>query len=614
MNARLHFAALCLLTVCACAPEPLVRDNGPVEPTNDPVASLIMAGNYEQALAALERQLSGLTDVERAGLQLRAAEHFLAARRAMEARRLLDRLRPADLRGYDGLRLTLARAELAMLDRDPDTAIWLLEQIEDQVPNSLQPRLQSLRQRLGQPEVATLSRQLEEFSLTLEETASDPELILAALIEAPLAQLEALMVDPSQPLRLLPWIDLAATARAALLDPARLTRDLAAWEARHPGIDYSADQALEWLTVWRQLQPPPRRIALLLPGAESALARPGAAIRNGLLAGWLRMPPPQRPELMFFNLSDEPAAAIDAWYAAREADADQVIGPLAREQVDRLIDLGDASIPVLFLNLPEALEALSRFPGLATAYALNPEGEAELAATRALLEGFTRALILHPDNDWGQRISDAFVTIFQAGDGTILRDMAYPPGQADYSILLEVLLELDQSEQRGEQLAAALRTPLEIQPSRRTDVDVIFLVARPDDARALQPQLKFFDAGDISVMSTSHALGGAPDPRRAKDLDGIMLPLAPWFSGDGQALTERERAESRYRDLANPALSRLFAMGSDVFDLLPWMGHMDGDPDLYLAGRTGRLRLTDKGLIERDLPFVRIADGLALPE
>jgi outer membrane PBP1 activator LpoA protein len=614
MNFRLQFALLCLLAVCACAPQPMVRDEDPVDPINDRIAMLIASGDYEEALTVVEGLLGGLSEADQAGLQLRAAEHFLAARRAMEARRLLDRLRPVDLRGYDGLRLTLARAELALLDRDPDTATWLLDQIADQVPGSLQPRLQSLRQRLGQPGIPTFSSQIEDLTLQLQGLEPDPELVLSTLIEAPLIQIEALMVDPAQPLGLLPWIDLAATARAALLDPERLASDLAAWETRHPDVDYSAEQALEWLKAWRQLQTPPQRIALLLPGPESALARPGAAIRNGVLSSWLRLPISQRPELLFFNLSDAPGAAVNAWYAAREANADQVIGPLARAQVEQLIDLGDASVPALFLNHPNEIGTLSRFPGLATAYALNPEGEAELAATRALLENYGRALVLHPDNDWGERVSTAFTTIFQAGDGKILRDMAYPPGQPDYSVLLEVLLELDQSEQRGEQLAAALGTSLEVEPSRRTDVDIIFLAARADDARALRPQLKFFDAGDLPVFSTSHALGGAPDPRRAKDLDGLVLPLAPWFSGDGQTESYRQQAERHYPDLANPTLSQLFAMGSDVFDLLPWLGHMNDDPDLYLAGLTGRLRIIDSRMVERDLPFVRIVDGLAVPE
>jgi outer membrane PBP1 activator LpoA protein len=41
---------------------------------------------------------------------------------------------------------------------------------------------------------------------------------------------------------------------------------------------------------------------------------------------------------------------------------------------------------------------------------------------------------------------------------------------------------------------------------------------------------------------------------------------------------------------------------------------MEADPDLYLAGLIGRLRLNDQGLVQRDLPFERIIDGQAVSE
>ncbi|MFP4277257.1 MAG: penicillin-binding protein activator [Wenzhouxiangella sp.] len=614
MTVRPLLALLCLLTLAACAPEPLVRSSDSGGQASGEIEALIEDGDYQRALEVLQGRLPGLDDTARAGLQLRSAEQFLAVRRSLEARRLLDELRPNDLRGFDGLRLTLARAELALLDRDPDTAAWLLDQIEDQLPASLRARHQTLRQRLGQPLEDSTSEVLKALHAELGGVSGDPELALAALIEFPLARLEALLADPDQPPELLPWLDLAATARSALLDPPLLEPLLEAWQARHPEAGYTAADASQWLAAWRQLQLPPARVALILPGAGSNLARPGRVLRDGMLSRWLQLSPERRPELRFFYIDDAPDAAIAAWYAARDADADQVVGPLQRQQVEHLVELGDASVPVLFLNHPARVDGLNDFPGLAAAYALTPEEEAELVASRALLDGHRRALVLRQDSDWGRRVADAFSAIFQAGDGIILRDMSYPPDQVDHSIRLEVLLELDRSRARGEDLAAMLGTPLEFEPARRTDADLIFLAARADDARALRPQLRFFGAGDLAVMATSHVLAGAPDPRRDQDLDGVVLPVAPWFLDNGPAGNERRRAANRYPDLDNPTLSRLFALGGDAFDLLPWLDQMRNDPDLYLAGLTGRLRLTERDLIERDLPFVRIVDGQAVPE
>lgn len=592
----------------------MVRPAEPDRGILQQVAALIEAGDYARALDRLDSRISEFDPPEQARLKLRAAEQFLDAGRNREARRVLDGLRPGDLPADDGLRLTLAQAELALLDRDPDTARWLLEQIDSQLPANLRTRHRSLLQRLGQAPDRGASEALDALALVLDTQPFDPEMALAVLVELPRARLEALLADPGQPRALLPWLDLAATARAALLDEERLATMLEQWEARHPQADYPASEAAEWLAAWRQLQRPPEQVALILPGADSSLARPGRALRDGVLSRWSRMSPAQRPELLFFYIDDDPTAAIEAWYAAREAGADQVVGPLQRGQVDRLVELGDASIPVLFLNHPEDPDALASFPGLASSYALTPEEEAELVAVRALVDGHTRALVLRQNSDWGERVGDAFSEIFRAGDGEILRDMTYPAGQVDHSILLEVLLELDRSRERGQSLAQTLGMPVEFEPTRRTDVDLIFLAGRADDARALRPQLKFFGTGELAIMSTSHALAGAAEERRDQDLDGMLLPIAPWFLEEGAAADERRLAIRRYDNLDSPALSRLFALGADAFDLLPWLGRMRDDPDLYLAGLTGRLRLVEPGRVERDLPFVRIVDGRAVPE
>lgn len=614
MSVRLLLVLLPLLLVTACAPESTVRPVAPADEAVDAVTELIRAGRYEQALVELRAREPDLAEDDRARLQFSAAEQFLEARRPLEARELLRDLRPRDLPAADSLRLTLAQAELALLDRDPDTATWLLDQVSDQIPAALRARYQMLRQRLGQAPDEGALEAVTALTEALEEQAIEPDLVLALLIDVPLADLETLAADPRQPSALRPWLDLAVTARAALLDPERLASDLGDWETRHPDVDYAADEALEWLTAWRALQAPPARVAILLPGPDSSLAQPGRALRDGLLSRWIGISHERRPELMFFYTGDDPDDVVDAWYAAREANADQIIGPLQRGQVDRLLELGDPSVPILLLNHPADPEALERFPGLVASYALTPEEEAELVAARALVEGYSRALVLRQDSEWGERVGAAFSRSFRAGDGRIVRDMRYPAGQVDYSILLEVLLELDQSRERSARLARTLGTAVESESAPRSDADVLFMAARAGDARALRPQLNFFGAGDLPVVATSHVLDGAPDARRNQDLDNVLLPVAPWFLGNGSAADQRMLAERRYPDLENPALSRLFALGGDAFDLLPWLGRMREDPDLYLAGQTGRLRLLEPGRIERDLPFVRIVDGRAVRE
>ena len=440
------------------------------------------------------------------------------------------------------------------------------------------------------------------------------EQALALLIDWPADLLDQLHAAYAHRTALVPWLDLARTSRRFLLDDAQLLPALKSWQQRHPTAGYPAEEAMLWLLAWRQIQPLPTRVAVILPGPDSPLARPGRALRDGLLSAWIRLPVPRRPELLFFPVGDAPEAAVEAWFSAREQRADFVNGPLVREQVDALLRLGDSSLPMLLLNHPSDPRQLTRFPGLVSALALNPEEEAELAAVRALIDGHRRVLILRQDSDWGDRVATAFAQTFVIGGGRVMRDMRYPAGQVDHTLLLEVLLGLDRSRERATTLRQVLGMPIESEPAARTDADLIFLAARAEDGRAIRPQLKFFGAGDLPVFATAQIVSGAPNPRRDHDLEGVLIPLSPWFHERGAAAQQRLRAERLYEGLDNPTLSRLFALGSDAMELLPWLSAMRADPSLELPALTGRLHMDPGRKIERDLPFVRLVAGRPIPE
>lgn len=604
-----------LLLLTACAPEPLVRDDPPAELNAIEVTRLIEAERYEPAMLALAELLERTPDPrQRALLRLEVAESLLAADQVEAARELLDTLHDADFDRRDQARLALARAELAALQGDMTAAAWLVAQIREDVPIRLIPRLRALEQRLEQAQDQAASAALAELEASLRRGDFEPELALALLIEYPTAALEALVASHGGQTALVPWLDLALSARRYLLDDERLMSSLNAWEQRHPNVGYSGSAAAEWVQAWRLIQPGPARVAVLLPALDSSLARPGRALSDGLMSAWSRQPREQRPQIQFFHSGDQPEQAIAAWSAARASGADLIIGPLGRVQVDTVLALRDGGVPLLLLNHPTEPRLLDEFPGAVQVLALTPEEEAELAAVRALVDGHRRALLLRQDSDWGDRVADAFADTFALGGGRVVRDMRYPAAQVDHTILLEVLLGLDRSRERANALQRTLGVPIQAEPARRTDADLIFLASRADDARALRPQLKFFGAEDLPVMATSQVLSGAPDPRRDHDLERVLLPIAPWFLDQGEPARQRQQAERLFAGLDNPTLSRLFALGTDAIALLPWLNTLGNDPVLQLAGLTGRLRVGADGRIERDLPFIRLTDGRAQTE
>lgn len=418
---------------------------------------------------------------------------------------------------------------------------------------------------------------------------------------------------------LTPWLELALIVQTQKLQPERLDTQLALWQTRHrtqiETASRHAEQARQWVDGWREQAHGPETIGVVLPG-QSSLATPGKRIRDGLMSAWLSLPAQHRPRLKFYYVDDDDSG--DLFRAVAQAEQDQVewlIGPLPRQQVEFVLSNRSArwSMPTLFLNLPRP-EGLKRALGeRRLAFALDPETESMWAARHAARMGLDRALVLAQDTAWGDRMASQFIETFQQSGQVIVDQATYNPARVDHSDLLERVLGLDQSNARIEAVADILGEPVEAQPQRRQDIEFIFLAARADDARQIRPQLRFFRAEDLPVVSTSYAVDGAVDARRDVDLEGVWMPMAPWFLNERATTEQRRQARALYPQLTTPTLSHLYAMGKDLVMLMRWWNAMQADPDLNAPGLTGRLRVDASGQIQRELPWVSIEGGRAKP-
>ncbi|NBB93950.1 MAG: hypothetical protein GVY32_12375 [Gammaproteobacteria bacterium] len=605
--------AFCLLAIlAACAPSgPGTREV--VDDRDARVAQLLADGEFESAALRLE-QLSLTRPLEGDALLILAAEAWLGAGEPEQAELALGRIDASMLADEDLVRLDLVQAELAMRRGDLANAGWLLASTADRLPPNLQQRHAELEQRLLELESLPVRGALDALEAAVDEPDFSGETALALMLEFPQSELESVLFEVGDQPRLLPWLDLVISARENLLFDDALAEALAAWERRWPDLDYSAEAAREWIAAWRQTRPLPARITVLLPGPDTPLYRPGRALREGIVAGWLAMSPDLRPQLDFRYVGEGPQAVLAAWFDARENGSEFLIGPLEQDKADALASLPDAGlIPTLLLNLPDDPAVLAEAGGEIAALALPPETEAELAAIQALAAGHRRALVLSQYSSWGERVSEAFVDTFLLGGGQVLSQRIYDPQLPDHSTLLKEMLEVDASEARINRLAGVIGAPVESVAQRRTDIDVIFLGARAADGRALVPQLEFFDAGDVQLLATSFIVDGAPRPERDRDLDGVTTPMPPWFLDFTAAGTLRRRAQNLYEGLDNATLSRLHALGRDAMALLPWLGLMRDDPALSMPGMMGTLSLPDGMVVQRDLPFVEIRGGQARP-
>jgi len=336
-------------------------------------------------------------------------------------------------------------------------------------------------------------------------------------------------------------------------------------------------------------------IALLLPLSGSFSAT-GEAVRDGFLSA--HFDGGAHGTVRIYDIGSSEETLMPSFQRAINEGADFVVGPLRKESVALLAAL-NPPVPVLGLNF---LDPGSPTPFNFFQMGLAPEDEARAAADHAASLGLRRAVAMVPQTDWGERALAAFEERLRANGGAVLRTERYPLGRADQSAAIEGLMGVAASEERHRALTAILGTKTVFESKRRADIDLIFLVARAQDARLLGPQFRFYRAGGLPIYATALVYDGNTDAERA----GFRFCDTPWTVGDlGFWGPSRLAVDGLASAKAQP---RLHALGRDAERVS--MGLLRGEVRVGepVAGASGRLRWRGNQL-ERGLDCVEIQSG-----
>jgi hypothetical protein len=295
----------------------------------------------------------------------------------------------------------------------------------------------------------------------------------------------------------------------------------------------------------------------------------------------------------------------EQYQRAIAAGAQMVIGPLHKDAVQSLLQSGSLEVPVLALNQTETGVHPSLYQ-----FGLAPEDEARQVAERARWDGHSGAVALIPEGAWAERVYSAFAARWTELGGAILEVQRFPAQQVDFGAIIQSLLNLDDSHNRERALTRLLGRALEFEPRRRQDADFVFLLARPQEARQIKPQLRFHHAADLPVYTTSYGYAGHVDENRDQDMNGIRFCDMPWIlaAEETQPRLHAELARHWPADLQrNP---RLYALGIDAYQLLPFLQQ----PGLrYLNGVTGVLSVDQDLRIHRELRWAQMRRGRPMP-
>ncbi len=566
-------------------------------------------------LQALLQQAKSSESPLREELQLQAAELLFDAGQMELAQQLSDEVRAQLATSIDNNllnnRLAMLDARLLIAAGDYPAALAALEQPAlldnlETLPLAQQLSISDLRATIYALQgnyLASAQQRIYTAPLLAElQQQENRDKIWDSLMYVPIADLKHYFPHAvSQDYR--GWLELALIAKDNQGDLDQQLRQLDNWQLRwseHP----AANQLPGGLELLRELAADrPTKVALLLP-LSGKLADYGRAVRDGFVAAYYqtRQQQGQVPQLMVIDSNSDPDF-IKLYHQAVDDGAELIIGPLDKQRLRLLFDEGDLPAPTLALN---RIDDYGHPPEQLVQFSLSPLDEARQVADIAFLDNHRRAMLIIPEGEWGANVSAAFNDEWQKLGGEVLAASIFS-GQKDYSSTIKNALLLQTSEQRARRIQQVGGEQIEFAPRRREDIDMVFLLARPQQARSIKPLLAYHYAADLPVYATSRVYGGHNQPGLNKDINGLRFTDMPWVlekPGELRLRIDKELPGNRH-------LPHMVALGIDSFQLYPRIRQLQLIPNSRVYGQTGTLKLNEQQQIERTLLFAEIKQGRA---
>ena len=590
----------------------------PQRPPTDTISGLAAAAqaliDQGDTLGAAQLYLSEAKTApenQRNALRLAAADLLAENGHWAQLEPVLDGLDTTRLNPDQANHYRQLAAQLAVANRQPEQALELLaaiampETLADHGKRYYQLRAEAYSQA-GNPLEA--ARQLIWLDGLLDDPAAKLDnqyRLWEQLSNLSSESLETLKTS-APPDALSGWMELVLITREHRGDRDRWSLELSRWRDRYPR--HAAENALlpDLLHQVGQFAAQANQIAILLP--LSGRTEPSAAaIRDGVLAAHYHSSPP-KPQLRFYDTGGNAQLTWSDYQLAIEDGADFVIGPLLKDSINQLAQSGFLPIPVLALNHVSntaSSNELSLYQ-----FGLAPEDEARQAAERAFADGHQQLVALVADNAWGERLLKAFTERLTDLGGELLATERFTPKTQDFAQPIQRALNLGDSKQRHQALQRLLGQKLNFEPRRRQDAEAVFIAAFPRQARQIKPQLRFHHAGSLPVYGTSHVYQPGTDAAVDRDMDGLMfcdIPLSldqegPWFE-------QRTRLQAIWPNRGQ-RYQRLFALGFDAYQIVPWLDTLHLPGFARFPGATGVLTLGDNKQLHRTLEWAKFNRGV----
>ncbi len=588
-----------ILSACSTTPP----HNQPFMEQANQAETLMNSGQPKEA-ARLYQNLAETNRPHQNQFRLLAAEALAQSGDNEKARQYADSIDPSILSPREQSELNLIYAQIDLNYGNAEQALDRLKRVYPLVlkPSTQQSYYQALafayslsgdllssaRARIKLGRLLKFQNQLDENNDAILETLS-------------LLPRQTLILDqPPPPDTLGGWMALANLLKRKEANNDDFNAKFNAWQQMFPNHPANSDFLQHYLAHPKHAFKIPTSIAILLP-QSGPLSQAAKAIREGLMAAYYQHQDlsPQ-PTIRFYDSGNENPVIL--YNQAVAENAEMIIGPLSKKNIEILVANTELVIPVLALNHIENLSRENLYQ-----FGLSPIDEARQITEKAWQDGHRQALVLTPESRKGNRVANYLSESWQLRGGNILEIQSYNPKQHDFSYPIKNLLNLNESEQRYRRLKRLLARNLEFTPRRRHDVDAIFINAYPRAGRSLNPQLKFYHATDIPVYAMPQIYTGQHNASQDIDLDKITFCDIPWlFPETYQGELSLQSLQEDWQQAPDSYL-RLIALGIDAYNLI---AHLDKLDTIKYHGTTGNLLLNSENRITRQLVCAKFTQGI----
>ena len=510
--------------------------------------------------------------------RLLAIRKLIDENKIVEAQNTMLELNVTEFNDTQRLEYTLLSAQLAALQKNTQQAVGFFKQLANAPLSS--PQLRRLYQAQAQVaqnnndviETVRARALMDSYFTDNKSRQENNDTIWEILRNANRGMLEKANPGVGEA-SLAGWLALIVGYNQNVTNPSQLPQVIENWKSQYPSHSAAQLMPSELQNVANFQQTQLSGVALLLPLSSDAKIL-GDIIKRGFDDA-------KGVDGVAVQVYDTDRISIPELVTqVKQQGIQTIIGPLLKSRVDEMLvgsDLG--TLNVLALNATQNSKAKAKV----CYYGLSPEAEARSGAERLYQDGLANAVVIAPQNDFGQRSADAFAKRWRqlTNRDTDIRYYNHPM----------------------DSVAALQNTGI-------ANNSGLYLLGNAEQLVELKKGIDNSISAQkypLYASSRTNSPNNGPDFRLT--MEGVKFSEIPLLADTQSDLYKKvERlAESDF------SMMRLYAMGSDAWSIANKFNEFRQIPGYKVSGLTGMLSSGTNCNIEREMTWLQYQNGNIVP-